>query len=370
MKILIESKKNDMNIGVLTSGGDCAGLNAVIRSITLHAQTSYGYRVIGIHKGTTGLISRPLDYQELTLESCDFNMLRTGGTMLGTTNKDNPFFFPTLDGGVEDRSSLFYEGYHDLQLDALIGIGGDGSMKILRRLSVEGNLNFVGIPKTIDNDIGLTEEAIGYSTSLSVVTQALDHLQPTAASHQRVMVLEVMGRDAGNIALAGGIAGGADIILIPEIPYKLENIKRKIESINKEKRNFALVVVAESVRDENGNKITLSGPSDPRVRYGGIGHYLGDKITEMTHAETRVTVLGHIQRGGQPNARDRVLASALGVHAVDLISQRKFDRMVAWQHRDVVDVPLKDSIEGYKKLNNNDILVKTARGLNICLGDL
>lgn len=353
-------------IGVLTSGGDCAGLNACIKAITQRAIINYGWHVIGIHQGTTGLISRPLKYQELTLESCE-DILRLGGTMLGTTNRADPFNFP-VNGGTKDRSDDCIAGYHDLKLDALIGIGGDGSMAILRRLAQKGKMNLVTIPKTIDNDLGLTENAIGFSTAVEVATEALDRLQPTAASHQRVMILEVMGRDAGHIAISAGIAGGADIILVPEIHYKLENIYNHIKSLNDLGKSFALIVVAEAVKDEKGNAIVVSEPGQ-RARYGGVGHYLCDKIIEATGADVRVTNLGHVQRGGQPNATDRILASAFGVKAVDLIAEEKFDRMVAWRNRQVTDVPIESAILNYHALEADDILVETARGLGICLGD-
>ncbi|NBT84985.1 MAG: ATP-dependent 6-phosphofructokinase [Alphaproteobacteria bacterium] len=356
-------------VGVLTSGGDCAGLNAAIRAITYHAQETYGWTVIGIRKGTTGLINRPLEYIELTLNHCDSMMLRSGGTMLGSTNKDDPFSFPNSDGTRNDRSGDFIAGYHDLGLDALIGIGGDGSMRILRRLAQKGNLNLVTIPKTIDNDLGHTEIAIGYATALDVATEALDRLQPTAASHQRVMVLEVMGRDAGHIAIGAGVAGGADVILIPEIPYTLENICKKIKSLAANGRNFALVIVAESVKKENGEAATVA-IDGVRPRYGGIGQYLGEKIQKITGAETRVTALGHVQRGGQPSAWDRVIASAFGVTAVNLIAQNKFDRMVAWQHRQVIDIPIADAIDHYQAVQLDEIMVKTAKSLGIYLGEL
>lgn len=355
-------------IGVLTSGGDCAGLNATIRAITDRAIQTYGWHVLGIRNGTTGLIARPLEYEELTTERCDSAMMRSGGTILGTTNKNTPFRFPQGDGTHTDRSSDFCKGYHELGLDALIGIGGDGSIRILRRLAQEGGINLIAIPKTIDNDLGHTEFAIGYSTAVEVATEALDRLQPTAASHQRVMILEVMGRDAGHIALNAGISGGADVILIPEIPYKLENIYKKIESLADLGRTFALVIVAEAVKTETGSPLTLSDRSG-RKRYGGIGHYLGDKISQETGAETRVMVLGHVQRGGQPCAHDRLLASAFGVHAVDLIAAGRFDRMVAWQNRNVVDVAIADAVARNQVVDPDGIMARTARGLGICLGN-
>jgi 6-phosphofructokinase 1 len=242
-------------------------------------------------------------------------------------------------------------------------------MRILRRLAQKGNLNLVTIPKTIDNDLGHTEIAIGYATALDVATEALDRLQPTAASHQRVMVLEVMGRDAGHIAIGAGVAGGADVILIPEIPYTLENICKKIKSLAANGRNFALVIVAESVKKENGEAATVA-IDGVRPRYGGIGQYLGEKIQKITGAETRVTTLGHVQRGGQPSAWDRVIASAFGVTAVNLIAQNKFDRMVAWQHRQVVDIPIADAIDHYQAVQLDEIMVKTAKSLGIYLGEL
>lgn len=356
-------------IGVLTSGGDCAGLNAAIRAITYHAVEAYNWEVIGIRKGTTGLIHRPLDYQELTVEFCDSALLRSGGTTLGSTNKDDPFYFPNPDGTRTDRSADLIEGYRQLKLDALIGIGGDGSMRILHRLAQIGNINLVTIPKTIDNDLGHTETAIGYHTALEVATEALDRLQPTAASHQRVMVLEVMGRDAGHIALGAGVAGGADIILIPEIPYTLENICKKINSLAQKGRNFALVIVAEAVKKENGEIATLANELG-RPRYGGIGQYLGEKIQTLTGAETRVTALGHVQRGGSPCSWDRIIASAFGVSAVNLIAAGKFDRMVAWQNRQVIDVPILDAIKRYQAVELEEVMIKTAQGLGIYVGDL
>lgn len=356
-------------IGVMTSGGDCAGLNACIRAVTHHAIREYGWEVIGIRKGTTGLIHRPMEYIPLTVAMCDTAMMRSGGTMLGSTNKDNPYNFPNGDGTRSDRSKDFCEGYYELGLDALIGIGGDGSMKILRNLAKQGNLNLITVPKTIDNDLGHTEVAIGYSTALDVAMEALDRLQPTAASHQRVMVLEVMGRDAGHIALGAGVAGGADVILIPEIPYKLDEICAHIKRINESRRSFALVIVAEAVKKENGEIATVA-EDNGRPRYGGIGQYLAEKISFCTGAESRVTVLGHVQRGGQPNSWDRMVASAFGVRAVDLIAEGKFDRMVAWERRNVIDVPILEAISRYQAVETDDVLVKTAQGLGIYIGEL
>jgi 6-phosphofructokinase 1 len=291
-----------------------------------------------------------------------------GGTILGTTNKGDPFDYPMPDGSRRDRSQEVIDGYRALGLDALIGIGGDGSFLILRKLAQQGGINLVGVPKTIDNDVVSTEMAIGYTTAVMTATEALDRLQPTAASHSRVMVLEVMGRDAGHIAIAAGIAGGADIVLIPEIAWSLASLKRKIDALKAEGRNFALVVVAEAVKTEGGTTVSVDHVGGQR-RLGGVGQYLGDKLAEATGAETRVTVLGHIQRGGMPGAEDRLLASAFGVHAVDLIAQGKFDRMVSWWHRAVIDTPLADVVNRSQVVDPAGPLVRTARGLGICLGD-
>jgi 6-phosphofructokinase 1 len=360
-------------IGVLTSGGDCSGLNAVIRAVVHRAILGYGWEVYGIKDGTKGLMDRPLRYQKLTINDVSTNILRQGGTFLGTVNHGDPFAFPMPDGSKKDRSNEVIDGYKELKLDALLCMGGDGSMAILRKLAQQGGINLIGVPKTIDNDLGSTEMAIGYDTAVQVATEALDRLQPTAASHHRVMILEVMGRDAGHIALAAGIAGGADVILIPEIPYSMQAIKDKIEGLRNPKeggegRNFALVVVAEAVKTEK-NEPLMATFTDGQKRYGGIGQYLGARISEQTGAETRVTVLGHVQRGGQPSANDRVLGSAFGVRAVDLAAQGKFDRIVVWRNREITDVPILDAIKSYRAVELDGPMIQTARGLGICLGN-
>jgi 6-phosphofructokinase 1 len=359
-------------IGILTSGGDCAGLNAVLRAVVLRAAQTQGpdgpVQVVGIQQGTHGLLARPVQVTPLDPEMFSGTLLRSGGTILGTTNRGDPFDYPMPDGSRADRSEDVIEGYRSLKLDALIGVGGDGSLAILRRLAQQGGIPFVGIPKTIDNDLRHTEVSIGYATAVNVATDGLDHLQPTAASHSRVMVLEVMGRDAGHIALNAGIAGGADVILIPEIPYNIDNLAAKIEALKAQGRNFALVIVAEAVKTETGEPATQSHAAGG-ASYGGIGYYIARRISEATGAETRVTVLGHLQRGGMPNPRDRLMASIFGVHAVEMILQNKFDRMVAWSGRTVVDVPLADAVAGFHAVDPHGPLARTARGLGICLGD-
>jgi 6-phosphofructokinase 1 len=355
-------------IGVLTSGGDCAGLNAVIRAVVARAVLGHGWRVTCIFHGTQGLMRRPVDARPLDLQGADPAMVRMAGTILGTTSRGDPFAYPMPDGSLKDRSEEVIEGVRLLGLDALIGIGGDGSFAILRRLAQQGNIPFIGIPKTIDNDVGATESAVGYHTAVMVATEAIDRLQPTAASHDRVMILEVMGRDSGQIALAAGIAGAADVILVPEIPYDIDIVAEHISKLRHGAHNFAIVVVAEAVRDKSGAHVQLQHGSGSAT-YGGIGHVLGEAISQKTGAETRVTVLGHVQRGGQPTWDDRLIASAFGVRAVDLIAEGKSDRMVAWQTRRVVDVPMTAAFEQAQRVASDDTLVRTARGLGICLGD-
>lgn len=353
-------------IGVLTSGGDCAGLNAVIRAV-VHRAHALGWECIGIQDGTAGLLEETPQVRVLHPNDFDGSIMRMGGTILGTTNKGNPFSFPMPDGTKTDISYKIIDGFKALGIDSFVGIGGDGSMAILKRLAEQGGINFVGVPKTMDNDIGETEMSIGFDTAVTVATEALDRLQPTAASHDRVMILEVMGRDAGHVALSAGIAGGADVILIPEIPYTIEGIAKKVEKVKENGRNFALVIVSEAVKTLEGDPLQATYLGGEK-RYGGIGQYLGAKIAETTNSETRVTVLGHVQRGAPPTYNDRILASALGVAAVDLIRDKKYGRMVAWQNRKVVDVSIEDAIKAYKAVDVGDTLVHTAEALGISFG--
>jgi phosphofructokinase-like protein len=361
--------KKGKTIAVLTSGGDCAGLNAVIRAVVTRAIAGYGWKVLGIKDGTQGLMHRPLQYIELDLAAADGNLLRMGGTILGTTNKGDPFAFPMPDGTKKDRSHDIIKGVHELKIDALVAIGGDGSLRIIRKLAQQGNIPLVAIPKTIDNDVHLTQYAVGFNTGVDVAVEALDRLQPTAASHHRVMILEVMGRDAGHIALHAGVAGGADVVLIPEIPYSLDSVVAKLNSVIAQGRNHALVVVAEGVKTEDGHKVTVAHTSEGQARYGGVGHYLADKLAKLVNAETRYTVLGHVQRGGTPSMRDRVLAAAFGVHAIDLLAYERYDRMVAWQGRGVTDVPLAEVAGVTRAVSLDDPMVRTAQGLGIYVGE-
>lgn len=356
-------------IGILTSGGDCPGLNATIRAAT-YAAMEKGWDVIGILNSTEGLLDRPVRCMKLDYERMD-NCFRQGGTLLGTTSKGskNPLHFPVGDGQFKDRSAEIADAYHQLGLEALIVIGGDGSLGIMRQIAQRTDIRFVGIPKTIDNDVGATEQSIGFDTAMSVATEALDRLQPTAASHHRIMILEVMGRDAGHIALNAGIAGGADVILIPEVPYKLQPICDKILALREQQsRNDSVIIVAEGVRGLSGEKVQVKF-TDGQVRLGGIGQYLAALLTRDLGVEARVTVLGHVQRGAAPTAMDRLIAAASGTHAIELIDKGTFDRMIVWQGRSVSSVPLAQALERYNNVDTNHALIKTARMMGICLGD-
>ena len=356
-------------IGILTSGGDCGGLNAAIRSIFFRAKNKYNMTVIGIRNGTSGLLGRPIDCVELTQETFSGYLLKQGGTFLGTTNKANPFNLINKDGKKIDQTSTIIEGYHQLGLDGLIIIGGDGSMQILQNLAKKGGLNIVAIPKTIDNDVGATDTSIGFDTAVFVATQALDNLHSTAVSHSRSMILEVMGRDAGHIALSAGIAGGADVVLIPEIKYSIKGIINKLNMMKKRNIKHSLIVVAEAVKKENGDQ-AIHEFTDGQKRLGGIGEYIANEIMSKTEIECRVTALGHVQRGAPPTANDRILASTFGVYAVDLLQQKKFDRMVGLKDRKIIDVPISEAIKTYKNVERNDPLVETALSLGVYLGDI
>ena len=355
-------------IGILTSGGDCGGLNAAIRSIYFRAKYKHNMSVIGIKNGTSGFLQRPVDCIELTQKIFSGYLLKQGGTFLGTTNKGSPLAF-TKDGQKIDQSKKIIEGYHQLGLDGLIIIGGDGSMEILQKIAKKGNLNIVAIPKTIDNDVGATDSSIGFDTAVQVATQALDNLHSTAVSHSRSMILEVMGRDAGHIALSAGIAGGADVILIPEIKYTVDGIIKKLNEMKKRNVKHSLIVVAEAVKKENGERVVHKF-KDGQQRLGGIGEYIANEIMTKTDIECRVTTLGHVQRGAPPTANDRILASAFGVYAVDLLHKKKFDRMVGWKDRKIIDVPITEAIKTYKNVERNDPLVETALSLGIYVGEL
>lgn len=348
-------------IGIATGGGDAPGLNAVIRAATKSAILKYGWKVIGIPDGFDGLIW-PEKAFELTLKEVS-GILPRGGTILGTTNRGDPFHYKKVEHGKEvmrDISSEVIANAAKLGIDAIISIGGDGSQKIAYELFKKG-MKIVGVPKTIDNDLSATQVTFGFDTALHTVTDAIDKIHTTAASHHRVMVVEVMGRDCGWIALEAGIAGGAHIILIPEIPFTIEHVCRYIAEREKVGKDFTIVVVAEGVKTPPELK--------ENRRASSIGNLLGNAIARGSGKDVRVSVLGHIQRGGTPSPFDRILATRFGVAAVDLIAAGGFGMMVALHGDTIVSVDVAHAIGHLKSVNPNGEIVRTARAVGIGFGD-
>ncbi len=330
-----------MRIGVLTGGGDCPGLNAVIRAIVRKGIMYYGYDFYGIKNGWLGLIEGkiiPLDLNSIS------GILPRGGTILGTS-RTNPFKNPSDVEKIFDNMAKF-------ELDALIAIGGEDTLGVALKLYQRG-LKIVGVPKTIDNDLSCTDYTFGFDTAVSIVCEALDRLHTTAEAHHRVMVVEVMGRHAGWIAVMGGLAGGADLILIPEVPFDLDEVCREIQKRRERGKDFSIIVVAEGAQPKENGLITQSEEKDAfgHVRLGGIGHYLGREIEKRTGLETRVTVLGHTQRGGSPTAYDRILATRFGIAAIDLIREGQFGMMVSLQGNKIVPVPLEKAVAQLKTVD-------------------
>jgi ATP-dependent phosphofructokinase / diphosphate-dependent phosphofructokinase len=357
-------------IGISTGGGDAPGLNAVIRAVTKSAITRYGWEVMGIPDGFDGLLepgkARPLDFGAVR------GILPRGGTILGASNRSNPFNYVVTEGGgkqlVQDVSDRVIKNASDLGLDVLIVIGGDGTLRIAHELSQKG-LRVVACPKTIDNDILHTDLTFGFDTALNTAMEALDRLHTTAESHHRVMILEVMGRDAGWIALRSGIAGGADVILLPEIPFEMGPIVEKIQSRERRGARFSIIVVAEGARLAGGETVYRSHHEPGGMkRLGGIGEDLAERLRELIHKEVRVTVLGHVQRGGSPTAFDRWLGSRFGSKAVDLAAQGQLDHMVALQGNQLTAVPIEAAAAGQKFVPLDGDEIRTALGLAICLG--
>ena len=352
-------------IGVLTGGGDAPGLNAVIRAV-VKAGCNAGMEVIGLEDSFDGLLdptrSRPLTPHDVT------GILRLGGTILGTTNRGDPFAYPTKDGKA-DYSDRVVETFAQMGLDALVVIGGDGTLAIAHQFYLKG-IPVVGVPKTIDNDIVGTTSCFGFDTAVSFASDAIDRLHTTAAAHKRIMVVEVMGRYAGWIALHAGIAGGADVILIPEIAYDLEKVAARIRERDEWGARFSIVVVAEGAKPVGGTH-TLRSAARPGVmeRLGGVGAQVADALQEMTGKESRHVVLGHLQRGGSPTPFDKVLATRFGAKAVELVRRGVFGRMVANNPPDIVHIPLSDVVGRCKTVPLDYDLLATARSLGVSLGD-
>lgn len=359
-----------MRIAINTGGGDAPGLNAVIRAASLSA-LNLGWEVVGIRRGYQGL------FQEDGLVSLTRASVRgithTGGTILGTTNRGNPLKWPVEgpDGEIQlvDRSEEVVSEFKRRGLDALIAIGGDGSLRIAAKLSEKG-LPVVGVPKTIDNDLAATQVTFGFHTAVETATDAISKLHSTAEAHSRVMVVEVMGRGTGWIALFAGMAGTADVILIPEIPYRLDNVCRKIDERYEGDLGFAIVVAAEGAFPEGGDPVLAEkGGAGKMERLGGIAERLAHEIGQRTGRETRSLALRHLQRGGQPNAYDRLLALRFGAAAVKLVRDGCFGCMVALDPPKVLAVPLAEAVTDIKRVPLDGDVVQTARSLGISFGD-
>jgi 6-phosphofructokinase 1 len=355
---------------VLTGGGDCPGLNAVIRAVVKTGIHDYGLEAFGMQDGYDGLVLDkigPLSYDGVS------GILTLGGTILGSSNKANPFEYydPDKKGdGPTDRSADCVRNFHNANLDALVCIGGDGTLSIAMGLQKLG-IPCVGVPKTIDNDVCETDVTFGFDTAVQIVSDAVDRLHTTAQAHHRVMVIETMGRYVGWLALVGGMAGGGDIILIPEIPYTLESVCAAIEDRGRRGRRFSIVVVAEGIKPPGGDYVTrgrVEESHDP-VRLGGVGVWLAQTLEGMTGMECRATVLGHLQRGGTPTATDRVLATQLGREAMEAIARGEFGVMSAVRGTDIVTVPLEKVCDRQRKVDPDGQFVATARSVGTSFGD-
>lgn len=358
-----------MKIGVLTGGGDAPGLNAVIRAIVKTATYRYRWEVVGIQQAFEGLIVPNLQ-KPLPLQSVR-GILTLGGTILGTSTRVNPFKYrwQTPDGREEisDMSATVKQNMEALGLGGLIVIGGDGTLTSAHRLWQQG-CPIVGVPKTIDNDLLATDVTFGFQTAVMTATEALDKLHTTAEAHHRVIVLEVMGRYSGWIALEAGISGGADVILIPEIPFTIGKICEKIDERRRLGDHFSIVVAAEGAVPVGGERTVIAKTTEGYERLGGIAYKVGDAVSQQTKMDVRVTVLGHLQRGGSPTPFDRLLATRFGVAAVDLISEGKFGQMVSLRTPHIVSVPLEDAIKGRKMVDPDGEMVRSTEALGISFG--
>lgn len=358
-------------IGILTGGGDCPGLNAVIRVVTKAAITQYGYEVMGIEDGFLGLIRNrmePLSTQDVS------NILTVGGTILGTSNKANPAHFAV--GNDDDGNPIFQdvrdrviEHVKERHLDAIVCIGGDGTMSGASDL-IEHGIPCVGVPKTIDNDLMHTDLTFGFATAVEIATEALDRIHTTASSHHRVMIVEIMGRNAGWLTLHSGLASGADVVLIPEIPYDLEAVCDYCLTRSKSEKSFTIIAVSEGARPKDGEQVVkkvIADSPDP-IRLGGVSQVLAAEIQERTGLETRATILGHVQRGGTPVAADRVLAMQFGYHALELVAADDFGKLVALQSGSITDVPIKDVANQQRTVPRDHGLVKVLESVGSSVG--
>jgi phosphofructokinase-like protein len=357
--------------GIVTGGGDAPGLNAVIRAVVKTAALEHGAETVGIEDGFDGLFA-PGGTRRLTPDDVR-GILPRGGTILGTASRGNPFAYkveqPDGTTRVVDRSDQVMQAIEKLTLDALIVVGGDGTLRIALDLGRKG-CPVVGVPKTIDNDVGGTEVTFGFDTALNTATEALDKLHTTAESHHRAMVVELMGRDAGFLTLEAGVAGGADVILIPEIPFRFDSVCRKVSERATRGSKFSILAVAEGAHIQGENPMyRQAGDEVYAPRLGGIGAEVAQVVGESCRTESRVTVLGHVQRGGGPTPFDRWLATRYGAAAVRLAVRRQFGRMVSLQNSAITDLPLEQALAIPKRVDLSSDGMQTARGLGICFGD-
>jgi ATP-dependent phosphofructokinase / diphosphate-dependent phosphofructokinase len=351
-------------IGMLTSGGDAPGLNAVIRAVVKTAEFEYGWKVVGIEDGFEGLLTPPRVHN-MGLEHVR-GILSRGGTILGTTNKGH-FRTIEVDGKIQRDPTPYKElaqNMRRLGIDALVIIGGEGSQGIASELSKFG-VRAVGVPKTIDNDLYGSDRTFGFDTALTVATEAIDRLHTTAASHDRVMVLEVMGRDAGWIALHSGLGGGADIILIPEIPFSMDAVAQKVLSRDFQGSRFSIIVCAEGAREAGGQQIYQASTGT----LGGVGQYVATEVAKRTGKDSRVVVLGHLQRGGEPTPYDRILATRFGAAAVRELAEGRYGEVVVLRGGIITTIPMIECANRVKTVPADDEMVRTARGMGIAFGD-
>ena len=362
--------KMQKRVGILTGGGDCPGINAVIRAVVKKAIHEKGMEVIGIEDGYHGLVNRR--YRRLEYDDVS-GILTLGGTILGTSKTANPYRYAVKKGDrfqFKDVSKEVISNIENLDLTCLVCIGGDGTLGIAYRL-YRDRVPIVGVPKTIDNDLRGTDITFGFDSAVWIATEGIDRLHTTAESHHRVMIIEVMGHQAGWIALHSGVAGGGDIVLVPEIPYDIQIVAEKVMERNKKGKRFSIVVVAEGAKAKGGDIVIqrmVKESSDP-IRLGGIGFVLGQQIEKLTGLETRTVVMGHLLRGGSPTAFDRVLATQLGTKAVEMIEDKEFGFMVGVKRSGLVAVPLREVAKGPKTIPLNHPLIKSARSVGTCFGD-
>jgi len=357
-------------IGILTGGGDCPGLNGVIRAVTLHARHTYGWEVLGIRNGFEGLYEE--EYIDLNAHVVK-DLLPRGGTFLGSSNRANPFAYPVKlpDGRVEihDVSTRCLANLAKLDLHGLIVVGGDGTMSFSQKFIQRGATRIVGVPKTIDNDLEATDYTVGFQTAVEIVVEAIERLHTTAESHERIMVVEVMGRYAGWIALTSALAGGAHVCLIPEIDYDPERVLEAFHKRHGRGVSYSIVVVSEGAKPKGGglSVVTAADPTK-QEKLGGAGQRIADMISARTEYEVRTTVLGHVQRGGSPCAFDRELATRFGVKAVELVAEGKFGHVAALESGHMVAKPIDKAVKKLKLVDPAGELVRTAKGVGIELG--